>query len=229
MNGYHILSHSYPVPSSWFGELDAAGIICHSFLPPAAFHCDVNGKTPQQLAALNVQGIAVMDATDKVQSDLILGLLGLDTTYENPFVNQAGAIVNVVLSGTSLPENIGQQSGISVDSHSGRFSTMVVDASGLSWLAQHHEIEWIEAKPVFEILNSEGIEIMHVDDLWDGTTMATSTVVGAALTEAESSSLLQTQAWIMASTIQPCILISKTTSKVFFPIPPLLRPVRTTA
>ncbi|MBT5453849.1 MAG: hypothetical protein HOK85_03235, partial [Euryarchaeota archaeon] len=65
MNGYHILSHSYPVPSSWFGELDAAGIICHSFLPPAAFHCDVNGKTPQQLAALNVQGIAVMDATDK--------------------------------------------------------------------------------------------------------------------------------------------------------------------
>ena len=172
MNGYHILSHSYPVPSSWFGELDAAGITCHSFLPPAAFHCDVNDKTPQQLAALDVQGIAVMDATDKVQSDLVLGLRGIDTTYENPFVNQAGAIVNVVLSGTSLPENIAQQSGISVDTHSGRFSTMVIDTSGLSWLAQHHEIEWIEAKPVFEILNAEGIEVMHVDDLWDGTTMS---------------------------------------------------------
>lgn len=172
LNGFHILSHSYPVPSSWFGALDAAGISCHSFLPPAAFHCDVNGKTPQQLGALDVQGIAVMDATDKVQTNLVLGLLGLETTYENPFINQAGGIVNVVLSGTSLPENIGQQDGISVDTHNGRFSTMAIDTTGLAWLAQHHEIEWIEAKPVFEILNTEGIEVMHVDDLWDGTTMS---------------------------------------------------------
>ena len=172
VDGFHILSHSYPVPTSWFGELQAMGIECHSFLPPNAFHCDVNSKTPQQLSSLDVQGIAVMDPTDKIQSNLILGLLGLETEHENPFVNQAGAIVNVVLSGTSLPEGIGQQSGINVDSHSSRFSTMAVDTSGLSWLAHHHEIEWIEAKPVFEIFNSKGIEVMHVDDLWSSTTMS---------------------------------------------------------
>ncbi|MBQ70882.1 MAG: hypothetical protein CMA65_05265, partial [Euryarchaeota archaeon] len=171
VDGFHLISHTYPVPTSWFDELQDVGIECHSFLPPAAFHCDVNGKTPQQLSALNVEGIAAMDATDKIQSNLALGLLGLEAEYENPFVNEEGAIVNVVLSGTSLPEDIAEQPGVSVDSHSGRFSTMAADKDGISWLAQHHQIEWIEAKPVFEIFNSEGIGVMHVDDLWDSTTM----------------------------------------------------------
>ncbi|MDG1546412.1 MAG: hypothetical protein P8Q55_03380, partial [Candidatus Poseidoniaceae archaeon] len=32
ISGWHILSHSYPVPSEWFGQLAEAGIDCFSFL-----------------------------------------------------------------------------------------------------------------------------------------------------------------------------------------------------
>ena len=70
MTGFHLLSHAYPVPSEWFGELAAAGIECHSFLPPTSFHCDVSGQSPAQLEALDVQAIAVMDGVDKIDSDL---------------------------------------------------------------------------------------------------------------------------------------------------------------
>ena len=172
VRGFHILSHAYPVPSQWFYDLADEGIKCYSFLPPTGFHCDVNGKTPGQLASLDVQGMAVMDATDKIRTDLARGLLGMEMDISNPFVNQEGAIVNVVLSGEELPEGINQRSNIALDAHSGRFATMAIDAEGLAWLAAQPEIEWIEAKPFFEILNSKGIEVMHVDDLWDNTNMA---------------------------------------------------------
>lgn len=99
VDGFHILGHTYPVPSSWFHDLDASGIECFSFLPPASFHCHVNGKTPAQLEQLDVLGLAVMDATDKVQTDLVRGLIGLDMVAPNPFVNEA--------TSSSIPTAVG--------------------------------------------------------------------------------------------------------------------------
>ena len=115
VDGFHILGHTYPVPSSWFHDLDASGIECFSFLPPASFHCHVNGKTTAQLEQLDVLGLAVMDATDKVQTDLVRGMTGLDMVAPNPFVNEVGAVVNVVLSGEQLPEGLSQRSDIVLD------------------------------------------------------------------------------------------------------------------
>ena len=171
VEGFHILGHTFPVPSDWFHDLARAGIDCFSFMPPASFHCDVAMTTPAALAQLNVVGLAAMDATDKVQTDLARGLLGLDMVAPNPFVNQEGAVVNVVLSGETLPEGLSQRDGI-VDSHSGRFATMALTPDNLAWLVQQDEVEWVEPRPFFEIMNPVGIEVMHVDDTWDTTNMA---------------------------------------------------------
>ena len=38
VNGYHILGHTYPVPSEWHGELADAGIDCYSFMPLSLIH-----------------------------------------------------------------------------------------------------------------------------------------------------------------------------------------------
>ncbi|MEC7507925.1 MAG: S8 family serine peptidase, partial [Candidatus Thermoplasmatota archaeon] len=172
VEGFHILGHTYPVPSDWFLDLAAAGIDCYSFMPPASFHCDVSATTPAALAQLNVVGLAAMDVTDKVQTDLVRGLLGLEMVAPNPFVNQEGAVVNVVLSGETLPEGLNHRSGIALDSHSGRFATMALTPDSLAWLVQQEEIEWVEPRPFFEIMNSVGIEVMNVDDTWDNTKMA---------------------------------------------------------
>jgi len=172
VDGFHLLSHAYPVPTDWHGRLAAAGIECFSFLPPSGFHCDVAGSTPAQLAALNVLGMARMDAVDKVQTDLVRGMNGLEMFSPNPFVNDDWAMVNIMLAGDALPEGTGAQSGVEVDSHSGRFATATVDSGGLAWLAHQDTVEWIEAKPFFEILNSKGIEVMNVTDVWSGANMA---------------------------------------------------------
>ena len=84
VDGFHILSHAYPVPSDWHGQLTSAGIECFSFLPPTGFHCDVAGVSPARLTALNVQGMARMDAVDKVQMDLVRGMAGLEMAAPNP-------------------------------------------------------------------------------------------------------------------------------------------------
>ena len=172
VDGFHVLSHTYPVPSTWFGSLAAAGIKCHSFLPPTSFHCDVSGKSPAQLEALDVQALAVLDAVDKIDTDLVHGMLGMDVASPNPFVNQEGAIVNVVLSGEELPEGLADRDDIVLDTHSGRFATMALDAEGLIWLAGQERIEWIEGRPVFEVMNSKGIDVMNVLDTWTTTNMS---------------------------------------------------------
>ena len=172
VDGFHILGHTLPVPSEWFHELAAVGIDCFSFMPPASFHCDVNGHTPARLAALDVVGLAAMDATDKVQTDLVRGLLSLEMVAPNPFVNEEGALVNVVLSGEVLPEGLEQRTDVVLDSHSGRFATVAVGVQGLSWLVAQDTVEWVEPRPVFELLNSVGIDVMNVDDTWDSTNMA---------------------------------------------------------
>ena len=115
VDGYYILGHTYPVPSTWFLDLASAGIECFSFMPPASFHCDVNSKTPAQLSNLDVLGLAGMDVTDKVQTDLARGMLNLDMVAPNPFVNDEGAVINVVLSGEDLPEGLLQRSDIALD------------------------------------------------------------------------------------------------------------------
>ena len=157
VDGFYILGHTYPVPSTWFLDLADAGINCFSFMPPASFHCDVNSKTPAQLSNLDVLGLAGMDATDKVQTDLARGMLNLDMIAPNPFVNDDGAVINVVLSGDELPDGLRQRSDITLDTHTGRFATMAVNANGLSWLVQQDAIEWVEPRPFFELLNSVGI------------------------------------------------------------------------
>ena len=172
VDGFHILSHTYPVPSDWHGRLANAGIECFSFLPPTGFHCDVAGATPAHLAALNVQGMARMDAVDKVQMDLVRGMMGLEMMAPNPFVNEDFAFVNIMLAGDDLPEGINHRDDVDVHSHSGRFATLEVNGDSLGWLARQEGVEWIEPKPFFEILNSKGIQVMNVTDVWSGTNMA---------------------------------------------------------
>ena len=132
----------------------------------------MNSKTPAQLEELDVLGLAVMDATDKVQTDLLRGLLGLDMIAPNPFVNEQGAVVNIVLSGDELPSGLNQRSDVVLDTHSGRFATMAIDTDGLAWLVQQDAVEWVEPRPFYEILNSKGIQVMNVDDTWSSTNMA---------------------------------------------------------
>ncbi len=172
VDGFHILSHTYPVPSEWHGQLASAGIECFSFLPPTSFHCDVGSASPSQLVALNVQGMARMDSVDKVQTDLVKGMLGQEMTAPNPFVNENFAFVNIMLAGDALPEGINHRDDIDVHSHSGRFATLEVNINSLGWLARQEYVEWIEPKPFFELLNSKGIEVMNVTDVWSTTNMA---------------------------------------------------------
>jgi hypothetical protein len=170
--GFHILSHTYPVPTDWFDDLARAGIDCFSFLPPTSFHCELTGQSIGQLNILDVEGVARMDSVDKVQTDLVRGLLGQEMVVENPFVNDMGAVVNVVLSGETIPESLQQRTDITLDTHSGRFATMAVSSEGVGWLAAQDWIEWIEPRPYFEIMNSKGIEVMNVIDTWSTTNMS---------------------------------------------------------
>ena len=172
ISGWHILSHSYPVPSEWFGQLADAGIECQSFLPPTSFNCKLNGHKVNSLENLEVEGIMQLDSTDKIRDQLALGLSGSQMDFFNPYVNEVGALVNIVLSGNELPEGIYQREDIEIDSHSTRYATLAIEPSALSWLAQQDEVEWIEQKPFFVILNNVSSQIMNADDIRDLTLMS---------------------------------------------------------
>ena len=116
--------------------------------------------------------MARMDSVDKVQTDLVKGMLGQEMTAPNPFVNENFAFVNIMLAGDALPEGINHRDDIDVHSHSGRFATLEVNINSLGWLARQEYVEWIEPKPFFELLNSKGIEVMNVTDVWSTTNMA---------------------------------------------------------
>ena len=103
IDGWFILTHSFPVPSPWFHQLADAGIECHSFLPPNGFHCQVNDQTVDELSELNVEGIVKMDGVDKVRENLVRGITGLEMNAENLFVREGVASANLVLSGEALP------------------------------------------------------------------------------------------------------------------------------
>jgi len=172
ISGWHVLSHSYPVPSEWFGQLADAGIECQSFLPPTSFNCKLNGHKVSSLENLEVEGIMQLDPTDKIRDQLAIGLNGEQMNFFNPYVNEVGALVNIVLSGNELPEGIYQREDIEIGSHSTRYATLAIEASALPWLAQQDEIEWIEEKPFFVIANNVSSQIMYADDLRDLTLMS---------------------------------------------------------
>jgi hypothetical protein len=101
--GFWILTHEYPVPSEWVHELAAAGVECWSFLPSSAFHCELNGHTPSQLAKMEVSGMIQMPPSSKLHPDLLPSLKG---EMESWFMTEGMGVVNLVLSGDDLPEGI---------------------------------------------------------------------------------------------------------------------------
>ena len=171
IQGWYVITHSFPLPTEWKYELQDAGIDCFSFLPPNGFHCDISGHTIQDLENLDVEGLFQLDTTDKVREDLVRGLLGRDTNIYNPYAIQDYARVNLMLSGEELPEGTYSHDEIKVNSHSGRFATLTVSTDGFRWLSEQGAIEWIETSPYFLPSNTVGAEIIHADDLKDSTKM----------------------------------------------------------
>jgi len=159
VEGWHILQHSMPVPSEWLGELNNAGIDCHSYIPNGAFHCLVSSKSIQELESLEVQGIMVFDPTDKIHP-MIDELLANE--FEDGFYFEGKGVFTTVLSGDSVPElQLGDS--LILLSHSNRWATFLADESGISQLANNPGIQWIEPKFKFSIQNSIGRDIMEVD------------------------------------------------------------------
>ena len=78
LSGYYILTHTYPVPTEWEGELKEAGIDCFSYVPHNGFHCELNSHSTKQLDDLGVEGLVKIDPTDKIRTRLAKALLGHD-------------------------------------------------------------------------------------------------------------------------------------------------------
>jgi len=172
LNGWYILTHEFPVPTEWFYQLEEKGIECFSYLPPNGFQCELNGHTTRDLNALDVEGMVQLDPVDKIREDLVRSLTGVQPMSENPYAKEGEALVSMILSGETLPENIEQRSDVSVKSVSGRYVKAVVETTGFVWLAEQSEIEWIETMDWFLPINVEGGKILHADDLRDATAMA---------------------------------------------------------
>ena len=172
LDGWYILTHTYPVPTEWFGELADSGIDCFSFLPPNGFHCELEGQTTFDLEQLNVQGIVKMDSVDKIRENLVVGMTGMEMRSFNPYVSDGYASANLVLSGTALPEGIELRDDIVVEYHQERYATVLIQTSALQWLAAQDSIEWIEERPWFTLDNDKADEIMNVDQVWSPSIMS---------------------------------------------------------
>ena len=168
-HGFWMLTHEYPVPSNWIDDLADAGIECWSFLPDSAFHCELNGHTPSQLAKLEVNGMIQMPPSAKLHPHLIPSLEG---KMESWFITKNLGMINVVLSGTELPEGIDQRNDVEVLSHSYRWATVEVKTSGVHWLSQQSEVEWIEPKFERKLFNDVADDIVSADVLRNATQMA---------------------------------------------------------
>ena len=172
LTGWYVLTHEYPIPTEWFNELDDAGIDCFTYMPPNGFQCQLNGHTTGELEELEVEGLAQLDAVDKLREDLVRGVLGQEKVFTNPYSIEGKAIISIVLSGTELPDGFELRDDIVIDSHSGRFVTAVAETSGITWLASNEAVEWIETKPYFTLNNDVAAMIIHADDLQNSTTMS---------------------------------------------------------
>lgn len=172
LSGWHVLTHSYPIPTEWFYELEDAGIECQSYMPPNGFQCNLAGHSIADLSKLDVEGLVQLDSVDKLREDLVRGVLGLEKNHFNPYSVEGRAIVSIVLSGTELPDGFNQRDDLVIDSHSDRFVTVVAENSGIVWLAEQQAVEWIETRPYFTLNNDVAATIIHADDLQNSTTMS---------------------------------------------------------
>ncbi|MGY8701174.1 MAG: S8 family serine peptidase [Candidatus Poseidoniales archaeon] len=163
VDGWLVLQHSYPVPTTWVDELSNAGIECSSFLPPSAFHCNVNSMKIETLEDLDIEAMMKLDPSDKLQSNVAPLLLG---EMEQAFATKNLLTVNIALSGTQWPDlPYKQDSLVILHSHDGRFATATANNIGISLLANSEEIEWIEPRPIFSILNDVAQRWMAVDQV----------------------------------------------------------------
>jgi hypothetical protein len=171
LNGNYVLTHTYPVPSDWLLELEEAGIHCFSFLPITGFHCELEQKSINELADLDVEGVVQLDPTDKVRTRLVKAILGQDIGASGFFYTNDVVPVNIVLVGSTLPEGIHERDDIEIHYHVGRFATVYIEktSSALQWLANQEEIEWMEERLWVELQNDVADTIMNADDLWDQT------------------------------------------------------------
>ena len=96
----------------------------------------------QDLIDLEVQGIMMLDPTDKVHP-MIDELL--EGEFEHGYTLFGKGIVTIVLSGDSVPELQFDES-LTLLSNSNRWATLLVDEIGISRLANNPGIEWIEPK-----------------------------------------------------------------------------------
>ena len=169
LNGNYVLTHTYPVPSNWLLDLEQAGIDCFSFLPVTGFHCEVEDKSIDELAQLDVEGVLQLDPTDKIRTRLAQALLGEDIGPSGFFYANDVVPINIVLTGFTLPLGIEERTDIDVHYHAGRFATLYIDkaSSALAWLADQDEIEWMEEKMWAELQNDVADTILKADDLWD--------------------------------------------------------------
>ena len=171
LNGNYVLTHTYPVPSDWLLDLGQAGIDCFSFLPVTGFHCEVEDKSIDELAQLDVEGVLQLDPTDKIRTRLAQAVLGHDIGPSGFFYANDVVPINIVLTGFTLPQGIEERTDIDVHYHAGRFATLYIDkaSSALAWLADQDEIEWMEEKMWAELQNDVADTILKADDLWDQT------------------------------------------------------------
>ena len=94
--GFWMLTHEYPVPSNWVQDLADSGVECWSFLPTSAFHCELNGHTPSELAKLEVNGMVKMPPSAKLHPHLMPSLKG---EMDSWFITKGMGVVSIVLSG----------------------------------------------------------------------------------------------------------------------------------
>ena len=173
LNGNYVITHTYPIPSDGVVELEKAGIHCFSFLPVTGFHCEIEKKSVEELADLEVEGVVKLDPTDKVRTQLVKAILGDDIGPASLFYQNDFVPVHGVLAGNSLPEGIHEREDIRTTYHVGRFATFEIDrtTSSLAWLVAQDEIEWVEEKPWFFTANDVADSVLKAPDLWSQSTM----------------------------------------------------------
>ena len=167
--GFWMLTREYPVPSTWVHDLADAGVECWSFLPRSAFHCELSGHTPAQLEKLEVNGMIKMPPTAKLHPDLLPSLEGKMTSW---MMTKGFGMVSVVLSGDELPEDIHHRGDIEVLYHNYRWATLEVRTSGVHWLSEQSEVEWIEPKFERILYNDVADGVIAGDVLRNATQMA---------------------------------------------------------